>query len=134
MRAATSAILISAVLALVFSASAGVRAGTYICRLPSGTQTGRSFQLGADGTYGGIDGAIAGSVTQSGRELRFDGGGKDGNRALVISETRIKVSRQVICTWRKPRTRSTANAPDEAPATPERAGAKLIVVKPDLRR
>jgi len=136
MRILFSVAVFSAAFAMAWSASAEIRVGKYVCRTPAGHETGSTFQLGANGTYGDAGGNRSGSVVETAGELLFDGGEKDGSRGLIISETRIKVGKRIFCEWEQPKQEAAPvkNAALGGPAQPERSGAKLIVVKPELRR
>jgi hypothetical protein len=135
MRAVLIAILATSTLAAASAAQAGVKPGLYECRTPAGTETGATFTLGRGGVYGDADGNVAGQVRQGTGELVFSGGDKNGSHALIISDTRIKVGKRIFCEWQKPKPAAAPAVQAEAPPPePERPKAKLIVVKPDLRR
>ncbi len=111
--------------------------GVYPCRTPAGTVTGSGFVVYDDGSYGDAPGKVTGSTAYQLGEVRFGGGKNDGKRALVISQTRIKLGKRIFCNRETalPQTVAPAAEPvSEDKAAPAAPGAKLIVVKPDLRR
>lgn len=111
-------------------------AGIYTCRTPRGTETGSGFAVDDAGRYGDTPEAMTGRLDFAMGEVRFDGAGNDGKIARVISDRRVKIGKRIFCNWEKPLPKPVEAAPataPETPAEPERPGAKLIVVKPELR-
>lgn len=131
--------LVILALAAVFTAPAfadQLDAGLYACRTPGGTQTGSSFAADGAGRYGDAPGAMSGRLDFEVGEVRFEGAGNDGKIGRVISDRRVKIGKRIFCNWEEPLPQppAAAIAAPEAAAEPERPGAKLIVVRPDLRR
>lgn len=112
--------------------------GIYPCRTPAGTETGSSFVVGPDGRYGDSPNALTGTTDISLGEIRFEGAGNDGKIARVISDTRVKIGKRIFCEREaplpKPEPAAEPEQTSDTPAELERPGAKLIVVKPELRR
>lgn len=135
MRLVSLAFTAAAFVAPAFADS--LDAGIYKCRTPAGTETGSSFAVDASGRYGDTPEAMTGRLDFELGEVRFDGAGNDGKFARVISDRRVKIGKRIFCNWEKPLPKPVEAAPaaaTETPAEPERPGAKLIVVKPELRR
>lgn len=128
-----TAALIAAV--LIAPAAAGpLKPGVYPCRTPAGTVTGSGFVIYGNGVYGDAPGAVSGRTRYASGELRFVGGKNDGKFATVISATRLKIGKRIFCTREADLPKPVREPVSEETVAPAAPGAKLIVVKPGLRR